>query len=166
MNIIAQQLTLTIKYWRYKMNRSLIVVVALMATFFLSVAFPVCAQYQSMPCNLEVTLQKMKVVQHQLEQCKFLCYDNMVRRRLLMIYNINAYNCSKEKRYLNEAIRQASIVEKNYEKGEDIGHRQAEADNNLLSTYLDWKHCIELLYGSNAAQLFAKSKGMEQVQEQ
>lgn len=114
-------------------------------------------------CDPSSIFTRIEELKQRIKECTRWCLNNLQLRSKLAEAYVDLYQCTEDKRYLNSAIEQFKIAERNYFRGHDIRANQAEADRLIAQDYYYWSGCINVLYGPDAADRFAAEKRVEKV---
>ena len=124
---------------------------------------PAAPAPQVKACDPSSIFTRIEELKQRIKECTRWCLNNLQLRSKLAEAYVDLYQCTGDKRYLNSAIEQFKIAERNYFRGHDIRANQAEADRLIAQDYFLWAGCIDVLYGPDAADRFAKEKRVEKV---
>ena len=114
-------------------------------------------------CDPSSIWARIEELKQRIKECTRWCFNNLQLRSKLGEAYIDLYQCTGDKKYLNYAIEQFQIAERNYFRGHDISAHQAEADRLIAQDYYFWAGCINVLNGQSAADRFAAEKRVEKV---
>ena len=114
-------------------------------------------------CDPSSIWSRIEDLKQRVKECTRWCFNNLQLRSKLGEAYIDLYQCTGDKKYLNYAIEQFQIAERNYFRGYDISAHQAEADRLIAQDYYFWAGCINVLNGQSAADRFAAEKRVEKV---
>lgn len=114
-------------------------------------------------CDPNKIWLQIKELEQEVQKCTTYCYNNLTLRESLGIAYIDLYVCTGDKNYLNNAIYNFGVAERNYRQGGDISSHKAEAGNIIAQVYYNWAGCIRELNGRNAAMSFAATKNLERI---
>lgn len=114
-------------------------------------------------CDPSSIWSRIEDLKQRVKECVRWCMNNLGLRSELGEAYIDLYQCTGDKRYLNNAIEQFQIAERNYLKGHDIRANQVKADRLIAQDYYFWAGCINILDGSDAADRFAAEKRVEKI---
>jgi hypothetical protein len=114
-------------------------------------------------CDPNKIWSRIKELEQEVQKCTTYCYNNLTLREALGIAYIDLYVCTGNKKYLDNAIYNFGVAERNYRQGGDISAHKAEAGNIIAQVYYNWAGCIRELNGRNAAMSFAATKNLERI---
>lgn len=116
---------------------------------------------QEPPCDLTKIWERIHELEREVQKCTRYCFNNLKLRYALEKEYIELYVCTKETRYLDSAIYNAEVAERNYRKGYDIAAHRAEADQVISEVWYLQAGAINLTRGGDVADRFAASKKLE-----
>jgi len=116
---------------------------------------------QEPPCDLTKIWERIHELEREVQKCTRYCFNNLKLRYALEKEYIELYVCTKETRYLDSAIYNAEVAERNYRKGYDIAAHRAEADQVISEVWYLQAGAINLTRGGSVADSFAASKKLE-----
>ncbi len=113
------------------------------------------------PCDQEKIQERIRELKREVQKCTRYCFNNLKLRYALEREYIELYVCTGEKRYLDSAIYNAEVAERNYRKGHDIAAHRAEADQIISEVWYFQAGAINLTRGGKTANRFSVSKKLE-----
>lgn len=115
-------------------------------------------------CDMESILRRIEKAENAIVGCTQWGYDNLQRRREASMANIDAYACTKDKKYLRRAMTHLDMAKKNFQhpKGrKSIEAHQSKADAIMSDVYLDWAISTRILKGEKSLRNFIKRNELD-----
>lgn len=120
-------------------------------------------ELKQLTCDVSKIRQQISKLKEEIKECKRFCFNNLTLRSKLGDIYINLYVCTGDRKYLEMAIKEYEIAERNYLRGHDIYARQTAANSIIAQDYYNWAGSIRELYGREAAMKFAAKKKLERI---